>query len=180
MTAALPNESPLLVWLAHHHLKVGVAGIGLFFASLPIPSDLAWLGVAVVASALLAGFLFGIDAAAIHTGLFCDYCMARITADGAGEAARRARTLRFVHHEWRRTESAAYVVMVAAPYVGWLVGVDVLRFLGMPLLPWMAWSAWTVVVHRRLQPWCPQCRRRRGDDRDETPSPQPVPEGVAP
>lgn len=179
MTAALPNEEPAsFVWLAHHHLKLGAAGLVLQFINYAVAG---WpgLAIALIAAVLIAGCVLGASASIAHLGLTCSYCMDRITTDGAGEATRRARTLRLVHRGGRRIESIALWIAVIAIPAAYITGNRWVGLLSVPLIPWLVWNFWIIQVHRRLEPWCPECRRGGGGYREPSPQPRPVPEGVA-
>jgi hypothetical protein len=179
MTDALPNEEPAsFVWLAHHHLKLGAVGLVFQFLNYAVPGLAGWV-FTFVAATLITGFLVGASASIAHHGLTCGYCLDRITTDGDGEAKRRARTLRVVHRGGQRIEGAAVLVSVLAVPAAYITGNGWVGLLSVPLIPWFVWNVWTFQVHRRLQPWCPDCRNGGRGPREHSPTPRPVPEGVS-
>jgi hypothetical protein len=99
-----------------------------------------------------------------------------VPLNGGEQAGRQARTLRAVH--WLRRHR----VLGLAPTILMVLMVDVLILLnvhiGYGVIFLMYWSIeaaldYGYAVHRRLTPWCPQCRWR--DEGDEEPAPDPVP-----
>jgi hypothetical protein len=104
-----------------------------------------WAGLAAVGLVVWAGHLRGI----------CPRCVRRMPDLPGREAQRRARTLDWVHHWWRRP-------------VTWVVVAGDLVLLHVAGGRWASWSAVTLVAaaaagmwaldrHARLAPWCPQC-----------------------
>lgn len=185
MTAAVPNEGrPLPTWLAHHHVKLGVAGLTGYALVAILPTEhwtfAAGLALGLPAALAFLGFIEGMRYAILHTGLTCDYCMDRITVNGQEEAQRRKRALRLMHRWSLPVESlAALLSFLVLPIVTLLTGLWWLAIPALAPLPWMVWTAYLLRVHSRLQPWCPDCRNGGWGPREVSPDPLPLPEGVA-
>lgn len=176
-----PFETPSTVWLAHHHLKLGMASVPLHVASWFLLSyTVAWWAIVLPACALFSGFVVGLGLSRMHLGLTCEHCMQRFTTDGAAEAVRRRRALRLAHRSHTGKEAIVLLTLFfLTPGLAAWTGLPWLALLSPLFFPWMVWNAWLARVHGRIQPWCPQCRNDGRGDRDSAPTPRPVPHGVA-
>jgi hypothetical protein len=150
-----------------------VACILLVLRPLP-PGSVASL---VAPAALVGGVLVSWLAMRQHDSRLCEYCVAAMPINPTEAASRYRGRLAVTHLGSDRKAVAAYLILLVGSSVFLLGGPPLLREVG-PYL-WSAVQATMIYLvlchttHRRLQPWCPQCRGDDGDDehhRDPTPS----------
>ena len=160
--------------LSPHVLTAAIlACIGLVLRPLP-PGSVASL---VAPAVLVGGVLFSWVSMRQHDSRLCEYCVAAMPVNPTEAAVRYRWRLAVAHLGSDRKVVAAYLLLLVGSSVFLMGGSTVLRTVG----PY-AWSAVQATMiylvlchttHRRLQPWCPQCRGDDGDDavdRDPTPS----------
>lgn len=111
----------------------------------------------------------------------CDRCAARFPLNAPALAERRRAILQRYHNKWLAAAVLGPMLMVlfAGPWVlRWTLGAEGVRSYSslwlIPMWPILAYFAWERHVHRKLQPWCPWCRRRDEDD-DPIVIPEPTP-----
>jgi hypothetical protein len=150
-----------------------VSSIALVLRPLP-PGSVASL---LAPTALVAAVLFGWVSMRQHDSRLCEHCVAAMPMNPTEAASRYRRRLAVTHLGTDRKVVAAYLLLLVGSSVFLMGGPAVLRVVG----PY-AWSAVQSTMiylvlchttHRRLQPWCPECRGDDGDhavDRDPTPS----------
>jgi hypothetical protein len=97
-----------------------------------------------------------------HDGRLCEFCVAAMPINPAEAAIRYRRRLELAHLGSDRRVVVTYLLV--------LVGSSALLLGGPPLLRVTGPYAWSAIqatmvylvlshtTHRRLQPWCPQCR----------------------
>jgi hypothetical protein len=112
-----------------------------------------------------------------HDSRLCEHCVAAMPINPTEAASRYRSRLAVAHLGSDRKAVAAYLLVLVGSSVFLLGGSPTLSLVG-PYL-WSAVQATMIYLvlchttHRRLQPWCPQCRGDDGDhasDRDATPS----------
>ncbi len=108
-----------------------------------------------------------------HDRRLCEHCMTAMPLNPSESAVRHRRRLATAHLGSNKPLVLAYlVVLTSAAFLPGTVG----------LVIWSAAQASMIYLlisyttHRRLQPWCPQCRGGGRDD-DTVDSPDPVPHG---
>jgi len=157
------------------HVLIGaiVSCIVLVLRPLPPGSVASLLAPAI----LVTGVLFSWLAMRQHDSRLCEYCVAAMPMNPAEAASRYRGRLAVAHLGSDRKVVAAYLLVLVGSSVFLVDGSPALRVVG-PYL-WSAVQATMIYLvlchttHRRLQPWCPQCRGDDGDqavDRDPTPS----------
>lgn len=115
-----------------------------------------------------------------HDRRLCEFCMASLPLDASQVAARYRRRLAVAHIGSDLRITAAYlIVLIASSPV--LLNTKLLPT-PMAQLVWAAIQASMIYLvlsyrtHRKLQPWCPQCRGGDGGH-DHVDAPEPVPTG---
>jgi hypothetical protein len=151
-----------------------VACIVLVLRPLP-PGSVASL---VAPAALVGGVLLSWLAMRQHDGRLCEYCVAGMPINPTESASRYRGRLAVAHLGSNRKAVAAYLLVLVGSSVLLVGGSPALRMVG-PYV-WSAVQATMIYLvlchttHRRLQPWCPQCRGGGGGDeavdRDPAPS----------
>jgi hypothetical protein len=131
----------------------------------------------IAPTVLVAGVLISWLSMRQHDSRLCEHCVAAMPFNPAEAASRYRGRLAVVHLGTDRKAVAAYLVLLVGSSLFLMGGPPLLRVAG----PY-AWSAVQATMiylvlchttHRRLQPWCPQCRGGGGDevvDRDPEPS----------
>lgn len=109
-----------------------------------------------------------------HSRSLCERCAAKTPLDPQTTVQRRARWLRLFHF-------VNSVPMLTALIVLYVAGILLLpsnfdTYLAQaPLYLFWAVGAAANLIHRPLEPWCPQCHWGDGGDEEEVPAPPPVP-----
>lgn len=171
MTAGWGRAGHLLVCRAPlPAVVVAMMGLSALAARAETPG-----GTTLLTAALIAWLLLSLR----RGRTLCLWCAADFPLDPGELAQRRRRSLR-LHHQ---TAGLGWtVVLVLGPLLGLVVlqaAVDLPRpavelGIAAALMP-LAVVAQAGVVHTRLQPWCPWCRRGGGDgERSPDPAPDPV------
>jgi hypothetical protein len=121
----------------------------------------------------------------MHARHLCerDLAVSRVLLDPQGEVEKRRRLLKANHRR------SAFWLFLAAGLV--LIGIGIIDGLPRPSAVTIVFTVLEVVcaafavffvtamlVHRRLQPWCPDCDHGGGDGDDKVPAPGPVPSGT--
>jgi hypothetical protein len=110
-----------------------------------------------------------------HARSLCERCAAKTPLDAEAAVAQRRWWLWTFHV----TNSVPVLVALCLVYgvaIFLPVPKSVPGFLGMtPLFVFWAIAAAANLVHRPLEPWCPQCNWGDGGDEEQVPDPEPVP-----
>lgn len=165
----MPRRRRLVMALAHAQPAILVGLIATDVARQLVGSPVA--PVAFGAALTLAVLAYACEL--WHQRALCARCAA--ATGGPVQAARRRWWLRL--HHWATERFGYCLILVVAPMV--TVALDI----GAASYP--VWALWALVatanlIHRPVQPWCPQCRGWGGGDDDEDhPAPTPVPSGAA-
>jgi hypothetical protein len=160
--------------LGHYAWKLDI-GIAIAIAALAFTDNRTMAVLRAILTGVYLGLIFP---QRDHDRHLCERCAGDFPLDPQREIVKHRRALRLTHavadHHRRTMYIAMGVMVVAVLAVG--------MFLPKSLLPYwsvMVWGVfgvgftWTFQQHKRLQPWCPQCRGRgRGKD---TFNPDPVP-----
>lgn len=182
-----------LMWLGHYYPRVSpvlylsilaAAVVGLWVSPTP---PAVFLNLRVAATTVLLVMMTSRDF--IHNRNLClrDLNEAPLLDPQAAVEKHIGRLRRYHFHSWP---------VSIAMLVGLIGGGLILGSAGVAYTwPWIVRAAITAVVtastvmavrfdrarvtHDRLQPWCPICRRRRGDDGDHVKPPTPTPSGTA-
>jgi hypothetical protein len=163
-------------WGAQVLIAAIVATISLVLRPLPADSSAALVVPVALFTLVIASWVLMRQ----HDRRLCEHCVASMPLDAGATAVRYRRRFALTHFSTKRLWVAAYVVI--------LVGSNVV-LLNTALLPapvnrwvWAAVQLTMVYVvlsystHRKLQPWCPQCRDGGGTRRTSD-APEPAPTG---
>lgn len=178
----------MAMWFGHYNVHAAILGfavviLGGFVLALDgLPS---WLDLTVRALtvAAIAASAYGTFSRYYHDRNVCDRHIIEAPLDDPdGAVQRNRRKLRLFH---RLTPGmvmkVAVVFLVASALMQFVFHVPTV-VLHLPLIGFasaLSYLAWSCVVHRRLEPWCPYCRRGGGDDGFEPVDPT-RPHGVRP
>lgn len=106
-----------------------------------------------------------------HDRGLCERCMSSLPLSPSESAVRYRRRLRMVHRASSKPLVTGYiVVLIGTAFIPGTIGLWVWSFAQATLIYLVLSSA----THRRLQPWCPECRE--GGDGTRT-APEPLPHG---
>jgi len=169
----------LRTWKHRHwgeHALIALIGFGAVIDWFPVSDQFSNVSGWVIGGVMIGAFLvhFG------HLrGALCEDCIAAMPLDGHEAARSRKVFLRAFHklHDGPYAMLLLLVGMVAMMFVG-----GIFEKRSIPYL--LVYSAVNLVlvgfyltlgIHRRLQPWCPQCHWGRDDDDEETEAPTPDP-----
>jgi hypothetical protein len=114
-----------------------------------------------------------------HDRRLCEDCLRGLPLNPAQDAARFRRRLMLAHLAGDRRVVVSYLLLLLASNLALVPG-SVPPVVGRAL--WAAVQSTMIYLmlaygtHRRLQPWCPQCRGG-GDDRQDADAPDPLPAG---
>jgi hypothetical protein len=115
-----------------------------------------------------------------HDRRLCESCMSTLPLNASEAAARYRRRLAVAHLGSNLPITAAYlVVLIGSSPV--LLDTNLLphplaRYVWAAIQSTMIYLVLSYTTHRRLQPWCPQCRGGDGG-REDVDTPDPVPTG---
>lgn len=172
-TAAAGARREFWPWLGHNAWRLS------FVVNAILVATVFWQSSPWIAAVILALILVFAAAQQRHDRSLCEHCIAHMPLDPQTEIIKRDRWLRANHvgeatsRKWASlifaVLSLSYVgVLVFAPRpVGGAVIVLVIGILG-PL------ATIGIQIHKRLQPWCPYCRRNDGGDYQFDPNPTPA------
>jgi len=169
------RHNRLAAWLGHRSRIITAAVLPLylvttFTATHPV--------VAVVSFLIVTGTLAGLYATEIfHDQRICLACGNDMPLDGPAEAKAKRHWLKTFHGR-DSMRIALTVLGIAIPVTGYFAP-PVSKLSQVILVAIMAYWAWSMQVHRPLEPWCPWCRWGWGRD-SESLVPPPVPTGSQP
>ena len=162
----------------HHGPTVFVGIIGTMAAMAVLPIDYPPGGKPLVSLAFLALMLMNYGEMRKHDRGLCEQCMSEFPLNPSQDAERHARRLATVHVMAEKRAAAYYLMAILIACLLPIFAPDPLRMPAMVL--WLASLASLVYivqsgqVHRRLQPWCPQCGHQGGEEHEEAPEPMPM------
>lgn len=144
-----------------------------------LPNDYEGWGAWVNTSATLVVVALAVANLLAHHGKLCEWCAEATPLDPSGTAERKRRWLSHHHWEYDTKHRAPLITLggfALATLVMWLTegawgDLAFFVFFATPT----AISLTATKHHHRLQPWCPYCRRGRGDDEEVIKSPDPSP-----
>lgn len=171
-SAEKPEGAGLIAWVAHRELKLYFTGMGLTVLGVALGPSLITV-IAIFIGLLLLG------AASLGYGHFrklCVKCMEGMPVNGAELAARKRRTLKFRHIKQRTLMiySAVALTLSFVPPIFFTKHVAVWTFSVLVYTVTLGWGVYSGHWHRRLLPWCPDCRRGGGGGpREQVPDPLP-------
>jgi hypothetical protein len=115
-----------------------------------------------------------------HDRRLCESCMSTLPLDASQSAVRFARRLAVAHlgSDLRITITYLVVLIGSSPLLldTNLLPHPVAEYVWAAIQSSMIYLVLSYTTHRRLQPWCPQCRG--GDNgRDDVDAPEPIPTG---
>lgn len=147
-------------WLGHNAWRLEFGFVALWIIFLFVPS------YPLIAPLSLCGYVALIMAERRHDRHLCERCIASWPMDPEAEVTKHGWRLRFIH---RFLDLGVVRLVLIA------MGVFMIILTGIILLPRWPSVALSVLVygmcagltvllhtHKRLQPWCPQCRGRGG------------------
>jgi len=119
-----------------------------------------------------------------HDRQLCERCVLAIPLDTQAAVDKHRRALRIMHGPRTLRGNLILAGVLLACLLGWVVGlfISVPWYLSVPIVMVIIGfggivAPWSYEWHRRLQPWCPQCRDDNGwDDDDVIPEPSPDPQ----
>jgi hypothetical protein len=163
-------------WLAHHVVAITL----LYAASVPVTWMRLPLVLSIAGALPLALWMVTLAwATPVHGRSLCERCASEAPLNPGMEAERCDRRLRQMHWIGDMPPfvvlTAGFLVIVAVNVAG-----AVLRLGAPTTLALIGIGLYVNVItrtHNRLQPWCPYCRRGRGDG-DPAVTPTPDPAGV--
>lgn len=161
-TPAEPGQ--IRMWLGHNEGRILMATLAvsltadLLAHAVPLIGLLAWFMWLSVLIALICEFVY-------HANRPCTYCLNETPfLDPATSVVKRDRELR-AFHQRRVWNFVLFVVIIASiEHVRLHLPFALIHICALGLF---AYSLINVIVHRRLQLWCPYCRHDNGGDDDE-------------
>ena len=148
--------------------------IALVLRPLPYDSPVATLVPVLLALVVIASWL----SMRQHDRRLCEHCARSMPLNPAQDAVRFRRRLELAHLAGDRRVVVGYLVLLLASNLA-LEPAWVPSVVGRPV--WAAVQSTMIYLmlshdtHRRLQPWCPQCRGGGGDNEDaDVPDPLPT------
>lgn len=171
MNFSLPN-------FKHRHYGVRVMVLGVIAADvcgwIPLPDVAARIAAAASVWIMCAGILL---VTSHRTGALCETCISEMPLDPETQAERK-RTWLLVSHVGAGSRRQAialwgpfFVLSVANWFLLHGVAYQVVRD---ALDAILALSLWSVMVHGKLGPWCPFCRKPGGGDGEDEVVPDPA------
>jgi hypothetical protein len=138
----------------------------------PLPADTP--AAVLVPLSVLALALVSWLAMRQHDRRLCEMCAASVPLNASEVAARQHRRFAVAHAGSRRSLVVAYLAVLAGSDVVLLNGNELQRICWGLIQSSMIYLVLAYSTHRRLQPWCPQCRGGDGrsdrvDDRGPAP-----------
>lgn len=172
---AMPSRAS---WWGHHGPTVFVGIIGSMAALAILPVTYPPGGKPLVSIAFVAAMLANYGEMKKHDRGLCERCVADFPLNPAKDAERYQRRLETVHLMAEKRAATYYLAFIL---IACLLPVFVHGALRVPVMGLWLLSLASLVyivqsgqVHRRLQPWCPQCGHQGGQDHVDTPEPVPM------
>lgn len=113
-----------------------------------------------------------------HDRRLCEHCMSSMPLDASAVAARYGRRFTFAHLGSNRRWVVGYlVVLIGSNFVlldTALLPASASRWVWAAVQATMIYLILAYSTHRKLQPWCPQCRDDGGGDTVDAPEPVPT------
>lgn len=162
-------------WGARILIAAIVATIALVLFPIPPDQPAALLvPVALVAMVISSWILMR-----QHDRRLCEYCMSSMPLNATAVSARYGRRFALAHLGSNRRLAAGYLLVLIGSNVvlvdsGLLPGASG-RWVWAAVQSTMIYLVLAYSTHRKLQPWCPQCRE--GGDGEHVDAPEPVPTG---
>lgn len=168
-------KNPRMSWFTHHAEQLQLVAFTylMFGGFIPIPKDWYWQPLNYLSSVLI-GVFYALDHR--HTSGICLRCGENFPLDPGAEAEKKLRSLQFFHRVWRPEGRGSNYTLLTRYGVffgvfGIALAMQMARIFSSTvgaviilttLWLWLVGFGFLGIRHRRLQPWCPFCKRPDG------------------
>lgn len=147
-----------------HAAPVVYGGASVLWALLGLLDDRHdWLLSPIRALLVFTSFVPVVIAMTIRHDVSCAICEAQRPVDGPAAAVRHGGQLLVAHLRWPVVAVVAPVFVVAVA-TDWVSTPGVREWFNLIVGVAIAAALHIDITHDQLEPWCPRCQRRRGDD----------------
>lgn len=126
-----------------------------------------WLLSPIRALLAFASFIPVLAAITVHSNGECAVCQAQRPVDGHAAANHHHAQLSIAHLRWP-VAAAGWLTVAAIGTSDWVSTPGVRECFNLIVGLIIAVMIHMEITHHQLEPWCPRCHRRRGDDAPQT------------